>query len=143
MAKTTVQSKPTRSLKDGPLLIGGATAALLLITLWYFSNPWHDFSKNPTNPYWLPTGSQPPPAQPAHHPPMTSSTTRPTQRFTTTQVSVTRSSPMENWDEKRREWLKDPPQFRRRRPDTPPHRLTALPLLKPYRGPSVTETVQE
>lgn len=112
MAKTIVQSKPTRSLKDGPLLIGGATAALLLITLWYFSNPWPDFSKNPTNPILASDGvtiaacsAGSSPTYDLLHDPLN------TTFYDDPSLSYSIEKPMENWDEKRREWLKDHPSY--------------------------------
>lgn len=114
MAKNAVQSKSTRtlSLRDGPLFLGGATAAVLIFTLWYFSDPWTDFSNNPTNPVLASDGvtaaycsSAAPDADELRHDSPNSTF------YDDPGLGYSIEEPMEDWDEKRREWLENHPGY--------------------------------
>ncbi|CAL5326127.1 hypothetical protein CsSME_00005532 [Camellia sinensis var. sinensis] len=109
MAKNPLQIKPSRSLS---LLLIGATMALMVCALWFFTHPLSTSTKSPkhvsasdgvtSTQYCNPRSRA---AVDLRHDPA-----NPTFYDDPT-LSYSIEKPIENWDEKRREWLLHHPSF--------------------------------
>ncbi|XP_057504615.1 glycosyltransferase 6-like [Actinidia eriantha] len=111
MAKNTVQSKSSRSFKTRPLLVGGAIVALTICFLWFYTDLWPDLTRI-QKPISASDGIT---TDDCTTPPSSTSNLRRDPSNSTfyndPTLSYSIEEPIENWDEKRREWLNHHPSF--------------------------------